>query len=129
MNKLKNILLSSLVVLGVSAVAIPTLAAVDVSANTSSSKILEGAKQADPDDGAGASVGDTMANIVNILLYVIGAVAVLVIIIGGIMYAVSAGDPGKAKKAKDTILYAVVGLAVAMLAYAIVNFVITGLEV
>jgi len=113
----------------VSAVAIPTLAAVDVSANTSSSKILEGAKQADPDDGAGASVGDTMANIVNILLYVIGAVAVLVIIIGGIMYAVSAGDPGKAKKAKDTILYAVVGLAVAMLAYAIVNFVITGLEV
>lgn len=62
--------------------------------------------------------------IVNVLLFLIGAISVVVIIIGGIMYVVSAGDSNTTKRAKDTILYAVVGLIISLLAYAIVNFVI-----
>jgi len=46
------------------------------------------------------------------------------IIVGGIRYATSNGDQSAVKGAKDTILYAVVGLIVALVAYAIVNFVI-----
>ena len=62
--------------------------------------------------------------IINVVIGVIGFVAVAFIIFGGVQYTTSAGDPGKVKKAKDTILYGIIGLVVAMLAYAIVNFVL-----
>ena len=63
-------------------------------------------------------------NVVNLLLYVLGVIAVIMIIIGGIRYATSDGDSGNLKSAKDTILYSVVGLVIGLLAYTIVNFVI-----
>ncbi|MEO5499573.1 MAG: pilin [Candidatus Saccharimonadales bacterium] len=65
--------------------------------------------------------------IIDILLFIIGAVAVIMIIIGGIRYVVSGGDQGAVTGAKNTILYAVVGLVVAIMAYAIVNFVVSKL--
>jgi multisubunit Na+/H+ antiporter MnhB subunit len=65
--------------------------------------------------------------IVNIFLFVIGAIAVIMLIYGGIRYTISGGDSKNVTAAKDTILYAVVGIVVAILAYAIVNFVIGGL--
>jgi len=73
----------------------------------------------------GDSAGDVVKTVVNVLLYVIGVISVLMIIIGGIMYATSAGEAGRIKTAKDTILYAIVGLAVAFFAFAIVNWVLT----
>ncbi len=63
-------------------------------------------------------------NIVNTVIFFVGIIAVVVIILGGISYATSQGDPGKVKKGKDTILYGVIGLIVALLVYAIVNFVL-----
>ena len=63
--------------------------------------------------------------VTNVLLFLLGAIAVIMIIIGGILYVTSNGDTSATKAAKDTILYAVIGLIVAILAYAIVNFVIT----
>lgn len=65
--------------------------------------------------------------ILNTLIFVIGAVAVLLIIIGGLRYVLSAGDQASITGAKNTILYAVVGLAVAILSGAIVNFVLSRL--
>ena len=62
--------------------------------------------------------------IISTLLFAIGVIAVIMIIIGGIRYTLSNGDASQIKSAKDTILYAVIGLIVAMLAYAIVNFVV-----
>ena len=67
-------------------------------------------------------------NIVGILNGVIAAlsfVCVVVIIIGGVTYMTSSGDAGKVKKGKDTILYGVIGLVICVLAFAIVNFVIS----
>jgi hypothetical protein len=61
---------------------------------------------------------------VNTFLFVIGAVAVFIIILGGFKYVTSNGDAAAVKSAKDTVLYAVIGLIVAITAYAIVNFVI-----
>ncbi len=62
--------------------------------------------------------------IINVLVSAVGIIAVAVIVIGGILYVTSTGDASKAKRAQNTILYGVVGLVVAVLAYAIVNFVL-----
>jgi hypothetical protein len=68
---------------------------------------------------------DTIKDVINMLLFAIGIIAVISIIIGGIKYVTSDGDAGKVKQAKDTILYSVIGLIVAMLAFAIVTFVVS----
>ena len=62
--------------------------------------------------------------ITNVLLFIIGAVSVIMLIIGGIRYTISGGDSTAVTSAKNTILYAVVGIIVALLAFALVNFVI-----
>lgn len=62
--------------------------------------------------------------IVNVLLFLIGIVSVVMIIFGGFRFVSSNGDPAQAKAARSTILYAVVGLILAIAAYAIVDFVI-----
>ena len=70
---------------------------------------------------------DNITGIINAVIAVLGIVAVVVIIVGGIGYMTSSGDAGKVKKAKDTILYGVIGLVIVVLAFAIVNFVILNL--
>lgn len=62
--------------------------------------------------------------ILNAVTYVAGAVAVLMIIIGGFRYTVSNGDQSAITAAKNTILYAVVGLVLSIMANAIINFVL-----
>ncbi len=64
--------------------------------------------------------------IINAITGVVGIIAVLMIVIGGINYSTSSGDPSKAKKAKDTILYSAIGLVIALLAFALVNFALAG---
>lgn len=65
-------------------------------------------------------------DIINVVVGVLGVVAVAVIIIGGVYYVTSQGEAAKITRAKNTILYGIVGLVVALLAFAIVNFVLTG---
>ena len=62
--------------------------------------------------------------ITNVLLFIVGAVSVIMLIIGGIRYTISGGDSTAVTSAKNTILYAVVGIIVSLLAFALVNFVI-----
>jgi hypothetical protein len=69
--------------------------------------------------------GGVFQTITNVLLFIIGAISVIMLIIGGIRYVVSGGDSSAVTSAKNTILYAVVGIVVAILAYALVNFVVT----
>ena len=70
---------------------------------------------------------ETIKNILGVVFIVVGIIAVIVLVIGGINYMMSQGDPGKVKKAKDTILYGIVGLVVSLLAFAIVQFVLDAL--
>jgi uncharacterized membrane protein SirB2 len=76
-------------------------------------------------DKSGENTKKFISTLSNTLLFILGVVAVIVIIFAGIFYATSGGDPNLVKKARDTLLYAAVGLIVAISAYAIVNFVIT----
>lgn len=71
----------------------------------------------------GRTVPGTINQITNVLIFIIGAIAVLMIIVGGLRYVLSSGDQSATAAAKNTILYAVIGLVVAIMAYAIVNFV------
>ncbi len=64
-------------------------------------------------------------NIINTIIFVTGAVSVLMIVIGGLRYTLSGGDQGSVGSAKSTILYAVVGLIISLMGYTIVNFVLT----
>lgn len=68
-------------------------------------------------------VGDVANDILQFVIGAMGLVAVGVVLYGGITYATSTGDAGKVMKAKRTIIYGLVGLAVCLLAFAIVRFV------
>ena len=75
-------------------------------------------------DNVAADPESLVKQFVNIFLFAVGALSVIMLIWGGIRYTTSAGDSNKVTAAKNTVLYAIVGLVVAILAYAIVNMVI-----
>jgi hypothetical protein len=69
----------------------------------------------------------TARTIGNILVFITGAVSVIMVILGGFRYAVSNGDQGNITSAKNTILYAIIGVIIAIAAYAIINFVLSSI--
>ena len=69
-------------------------------------------------------VVNTLTRIISVMMFGVGVASVIAIIVGGILYAISAGDPQKALKARNTIIYALVGLAVAVLSQLIITFVL-----
>lgn len=73
------------------------------------------------------SLSEMITTISNTILAIVGVVAVLFLILGGFQYIASAGNPEQIGKAKNTVFYAIIGIIVAILAYVIVNFVITKL--
>jgi len=123
---LQGLLVVPVLALGVSAI-VPASATYAADCDTSNLNISTGADCAQGDNTQSDLFGPTgiFKTITNVLLFIIGAVAVIMLIIGGIRYTISGGDSGAVTSAKNTILYAVVGIIVAVLAYAIVNFVLT----
>ena len=65
--------------------------------------------------------------VTSVLLFLVGALAVIMIIIGGLRYVLSGGNSSSVTAAKNTILYAIVGLVVAILGYAVIQFVVGSL--
>lgn len=82
----------------------------------------------DVNPGASTDLTGQISLILNAVYVVIGIVAVIMIIIGGVNYATSQGDPTKIKKAKDTILYGIIGLVIVLMAFAITAFVLGALN-
>ena len=121
MNKLKLILAGLLVV--------PTVAlAVAPAASAEGDLTLNSGVDSAQGEGVGQVSTDPeslVKKFVNIFLFAVGALSVIMLIWGGIRYTTSAGDSNKVQAAKNTVLYAIVGLVVAILAYAIVNMVIS----
>lgn len=91
--------------------------------------ISNGAGSAKTDDQQSDLFGSDglFTKIINAALYLIGAVSVLMLIYGGIRYTISAGNANAVTAAKNTILYAIVGIVISLLAYAIVNWVLGAL--
>ena len=65
-----------------------------------------------------------LLNSSNTVLLIVGLISVIMLVYGGLRYILSGGDSKKVTDAKNTILYAIIGLIISMLAYAIVHFVL-----
>lgn len=72
-------------------------------------------------------VNGVFTKITNTILYAVGIISVIMLIYGGLRYITSGGDSKKVTDAKNTIMYAIIGLIIAILSYAIVNFVINAI--
>lgn len=85
-------------------------------------------------DDAGRETGSqlniqiTIGRVLYAIYGIIGIVAVVMIILGGVSYATSQGDPGKVQKGKNTIMYGIIGLIISLLAFAITKFVLDALQ-
>lgn len=79
----------------------------------------------DCDQGNENTLPEIIAFIINIFSWIIGAVSVIMIIYGGFRYITSGGNDTGVKDAKNTILYAIIGLVIVALAQIIVNFVLS----
>lgn len=121
MKKILRIILPVLI-MGVITVVI-------ASGSVSALTLQEGAEAARCDGCPRDLFGDTgvFKQVTNTILYIVGIIAVIMLIIGGIRYVISGGDSKKVTDAKNTILYAIIGLVIAFLAFAIVNFVVSAL--
>ena len=82
-----------------------------------------GAKLVDGGGSAKPDLPDIITTIINVMLFIAAALAVIMIIYGGIRYITAHGDEKQVKVAKDTIVYSVAGLIIAILAYALVTFI------
>ena len=102
-----------------------TLAAGKAMAVTTYS-IRDGIETAKTDEMPTTLIGDggVINHVTSIILYALGIISVIMLIVGGVKYAMSAGDAKAVTDAKNTILYALIGLVIAVLAYSIVNFVL-----
>ena len=97
---------------------------------SASAQISEGINTATTSEMKGKSIdGDNglVKTVVNLLLWAVGILSVIMIIFSGFRYITSAGDASKTKSAQSALTYSVVGLIVAIMAYAIVNMVINRL--
>ena len=74
--------------------------------------------------GSATTLTDFIANALNILSIVVGVIAVIMIIVGGFRYVASAGKAESIQGAKNTILYALIGLVVVGLAQVVVRFIL-----
>ncbi len=122
MKNIKAYILTLIMAVSVVAFATPAL-------TVSAYDPLEGACASNPNsevcNNKNEKIEPIFKTITNTLLYIVGAISVVMIIVAGIMYTISAGDAGKVTKAKNMLTYAVVGLVVAFIAFAIVNWVMT----
>ena len=86
-----------------------------------------GAAAARADGMPAELIGDSgvFTRLTNTVLMAVGLISVIMLIFGGLRYITSGGDAKKVTDAKNTILYAIIGLVICVLSYAIVNFVIT----
>ena len=97
---------------------------------SASAQVSEGINTATTSEMKGKSIdGDKglIKTVVNVLLWAVGVLSVIMIIFSGFRYITSAGDASKTKSAQSTLIYSVVGLIVAIMAWAIVNMVINRL--
>ena len=124
MKKFKLLLASlAFVVLSTAAILVPE-------APVSAVNALDGACATSGDstnpicNSTGDEATDLIGVLVNVLLFIIGTLAVVMLIWGGIRYTTSAGNAASVTAAKNTIMYSIIGLVVAFLAYAIVNWVL-----
>lgn len=127
---IKKILLALAMMVGVLGVTVPVMAwddaSKDVCNDTTASKQVKNAAGCGDRDADVDSTMKTVGTVLNFVIGFVAVIAVIIIVVAGINMTVSQGEPGKVAKARNMIIYAAIGLVVAILAFAIVNFALTG---
>ena len=123
---MKKLLLSLALLFGLGLFALPAVPAQALFENAKSNAcagITGGATSTSCGTSSDSTVSNLTHTVTNLLSIAVGVVSVVMIIIGGIKLATSGGDPSKAKSGRSTVIYALIGLAVAVLAQVLVNVV------
>ncbi len=125
MRKIKQYLITIAALLSLSAPALlPATTYADCPAGDSAKgQVLNGVGETGGCSDAGFS--SAIKTIVNLISYIAGIIAVIMVVVAGIKYTTSGGDSGKVAAAKNTLIYALIGVAVAALAQFLVHFVLT----
>ncbi len=110
------------------ATATAVAASLLLSASALASDVSAGASAAQGSLGT-FDVATIIKTVTNTLIFFIGAISVIVIIIAGLRYVVSGGNAASVQGAKNTLLYAIIGLVVSISAFAIVNYVLTAFHI
>lgn len=131
MNKLKALIVSLALLFSGASMLVPAVASAlptNSFADSLKSDACSGLDQIDSSQGCGngeAGINGVVSSIVNILSYIVGIVAVIMIIVSGIKFATVGGDSSKAASARTTLIYALIGVAIAALAQVLVRFVLS----
>ena len=128
-NKLKSILISTLMV----AVMVFGVSIIYQTGNTEiagaiNSEITSGMNATSAGTSTPTDANVVIKKVTNTMFFIIGAVSVIMLIYGGIRYTTSGGNTNSVTAAKNTVIYSIVGLVISILAYAIVNFVVTNIN-
>lgn len=133
--KIQRIIRGSIVTLCLAFTAIPALsgtgpvyataaaAGTCPSSSTAKGQVLNGLSETGSNCDA-SQVNDTLQTVVNLLSLAVGIAATIVIIISGLKYIISGGESNKVSNAKSSLLYALVGLAIAALTQLLIHFVL-----
>ena len=122
---MKKFILASLALVGVVATAAATVPVISPAKAVNPYGACDANSSSAICKGKGESLSEGFVKpTINIILWVVGVAAVIVIVVAGLKYVTSSGNPSAVSSAKTTILYAVIGLVIAVTAYAIVNFVL-----
>ncbi len=138
MNKIKDIAKEAVAVLTIAALTVATTGSRVMAVGledeggggtgdgaAATGRAQQGVDSVNP--GAAVDLNGMIRIILNTVFTVVGIVAVVMIVIGGVNYTTSQGDSQKVQKAKNTIMYGIIGLIIVLLAFAIVNFVLNSL--
>lgn len=110
---------------GVMAVALPAQPAYAQTCTGGKDCVTKGANNVQT--GSSKTLPENIEQVTNLLLFLLGAVAVIMLVIGGFKFVTSNGSAEQVKSAKNTVMYAIVGLVVAIVAYAVVRWVVAQL--
>lgn len=125
MNKIKQIMLSAMLVLSLGVAVMPAAAYADAKSDACNAI---GAGSDCSSTNGGTDVSKIIRLTVNILSVVAGIVAVIMIIVGGFKFMTSGGDSNKTAGARNTIVYALIGLVIVALSQVLVKFVLDKLK-
>ena len=116
-------IVASMAVIALGSIGTPVLAADECDTSTGLSGGMDCAKNDDmPEDLTGDN--GIVTTVINTMLFIVGILSVIMIIYAGIRYVTAHGDKGQVEGAKNTLIYAIVGLIVSIVAYALVNWVV-----
>lgn len=124
MKRIKAILMSLALLVGLSGAVLVPVTAHAATAKSEVCQALQSGSDCSKNNTGSVDVSSLVATIINIMSLIVGVAAVIMLIVAGIRYVTSGGDSNTISEAKNTIIYALVGLVVAALAQVLVKFVL-----